>query len=1043
MVGNDWVNSYLEAILAAEPGIGDSKSSLLLRERGHFSPSRYFVEEVITGFDETDLHRSWVQAAATRSPQERNTRLENLCWRIWNLARQKKKVEGKNAKRAAKRHLLREKARKEVTADMSEDFSEGEKADVPGEIPTLSDGSNTKGRMSRVSSVDVFENWFAQHKEKKLYIVLISLHGLIRGENMELGRDSDTGGQVKYVVELARALGSMPGVYRVDLLTRQVSAPGVDSSYSEPTEMLNPLDTDNTEQEHGESSGAYIVRIPFGPKDKYVPKELLWPHIPEFVDRALSYIMKTSKALDEEIGEGGQVWPVSIHGHYADAGDSAALLSGALNVPMVFTGHSLGRDKLEQLLKQGRPKEEINSNYKIMRRIEAEELCLDASEIVITSTKQEIEEQWNLYDGFDPVLERKLRARMKRGVSCLGRFMPRMVVIPPGMEFHHIVPHDVDADGDDEDPQSADPPIWSEIMRFFSNPRKPMILALARPDPKKNLVTLVKAFGECRPLRELANLVRPTLIMGNRNDIDELSTTNASVLLSILKLIDKYDLYGQVAMPKHHKQSDVPEIYRLAAKTKGVFINPAFIEPFGLTLIEAGAHGLPTVATINGGPVDIHRVLDNGLLVDPHDQQAISDALLKLVSDKHLWTKCRQNGLKNIHLFSWPEHCKTYLARIASCKQRSPKWQRVEFENSDPDSPSDSLRDIHDISLNLKLSLDGEKSSVDTNFEAEDNTTTAERKAKLEKAISTLSQKKISTEKIDSKMPTLKRRKHIFVVSVDCSATSDLLQVVKTVMDVAGGSTGFILSTSMTVSETHEALISGGLKPQDFDAVICNSGSELYFTASASEDNNNKNVLPYTHDPDYHSHIEFRWGGENLRKTLVRWIRSVEEKKKLKQGEILCEDEASSTNYCLSFKVKDPASIPPMKELRKLMRIQALRCNVVYCQNGARLNVIPVLASRSQALRYLLVRWGIDLSNMVVFVGDSGDTDYEGLLGGVHKTVILKGIANDLRELHGNRSYPMEDVTPLNSPNITEAEECGRDAIKVALEKLGINLLKH
>ena len=56
--------------------------------------------------------------------------------------------------------------------------------------------------------------------------------------------------------------------------------------------------------------------------------------------------------------------------------------------------------------------------------------------------------------------------------------------------------------------------------------------------------------------------------MGNRNDIDELSTTNSSVLLSILKLIDKYDLYGQVAMPKHHKQSDVPEIYRLAAKTK-------------------------------------------------------------------------------------------------------------------------------------------------------------------------------------------------------------------------------------------------------------------------------------------------------------------------------------------------------------------------------------------------------------------------------------------------------------------------------------------
>lgn len=44
-------------------------------------------------------------------------------------------------------------------------------------------------------------------------------------------------------------------------------------------------------------------------------------------------------------------------------------------------------------------------------------------------------------------------------------------------------------------------------MRFFTNPRKPMILALARADPKKNITTLVKAFGECRPLRDLANLV--------------------------------------------------------------------------------------------------------------------------------------------------------------------------------------------------------------------------------------------------------------------------------------------------------------------------------------------------------------------------------------------------------------------------------------------------------------------------------------------------------------------------------------------------------
>ena len=96
---------------------------------------------------------------------------------------------------------------------------------------------------------------------------------------------------------------------------------------------------------------------------------------------------------------------------------------------MLFTGHSLGRDKLEQLLRQGRlSRDEINSTYKIMRRIEAEEISLDASETVITSTRQEIEEQWRLYDGFDPILGRKLRARIRRNVSCYGRFMPRMAV---------------------------------------------------------------------------------------------------------------------------------------------------------------------------------------------------------------------------------------------------------------------------------------------------------------------------------------------------------------------------------------------------------------------------------------------------------------------------------------------------------------------------------------------------------------------------------------------------------------------------------------
>ena len=53
-----------------------------------------------------------------------------------------------------------------------------------------------------------------------LYIQMFSVHGLVRGEAPELGRDADTGGQVKYVLELARHLSAFDEVDRVDLVTR-------------------------------------------------------------------------------------------------------------------------------------------------------------------------------------------------------------------------------------------------------------------------------------------------------------------------------------------------------------------------------------------------------------------------------------------------------------------------------------------------------------------------------------------------------------------------------------------------------------------------------------------------------------------------------------------------------------------------------------------------------------------------------------------------------------------------------------------------------
>lgn len=63
--------------------------------------------------------------------------------------------------------------------------------------------------------------------DQKLYILMVSVHGLMRGHDMELGRDADTGGQITYVIELARALGRNNKVAQVDLLTRRIEDPQV------------------------------------------------------------------------------------------------------------------------------------------------------------------------------------------------------------------------------------------------------------------------------------------------------------------------------------------------------------------------------------------------------------------------------------------------------------------------------------------------------------------------------------------------------------------------------------------------------------------------------------------------------------------------------------------------------------------------------------------------------------------------------------------------------------------------------------------------
>lgn len=455
-------------------------------------------------------------------------------------------------------------------------------------------------------------------KNKNLTIHMFSLHGLIRSENLEMGRDADTGGQIKYVLEEGLELSRQPEVGRVDLFTRLINDPTVSDDYSVAVEEV----TDKFR----------IIRIPCGGR-KYLRKELLWGHLDEYIDKTVKFIKREGDLPD------------LVHGHYADAGYVAMWLSRLFGVPFIFTGHSLGRSKKQKLLNDGMTEEQVVRKYKINQRIEAEEDVLQSADLIVTSTNQEVEKQYGEY---------------------LSHQFPDFSVIPPGIDLTKFYPyyHDqMSGKEPDEQQMHTHASILRELERFFKNNEKPLILALCRPDKRKNIAGLIEAYGKNRELQAMANLA---IYAGIRKDITIMEDNEQGVLTDMLLLMDKYDLYGKMAIPKKHDfQLEVPELYRVAAASKGVFVNAALTEPFGLTLLEAAATGLPLVATDDGGPRDIMANCQNGALVDPTNTEAIASAIRELVADSEKWETASKNGVLNVREhYSWEAHARKYIGEI-------------------------------------------------------------------------------------------------------------------------------------------------------------------------------------------------------------------------------------------------------------------------------------------------------------------------------------------------------------------------------------------
>ena len=270
---------------------------------------------------------------------------------------------------------------------------------------------------------------------------------------------------------------------------------------------------------------------------------------------------------------------------------------------------------------------------------------------------------------------------------------------------------------------------------------------------------------------------------------------------------------------------------------------------------------MPVVATQNGGPVDILKALHNGLLVDPHSAEGITTALLSLLADKGRWVECRRNGLRNIHRFSWPHHCRLYLSHVATyVDQPSPhQLLRVPLglsasmsQGGADESLSDSLR-----GLSLHISVDA---SNDLN--AGDSAA----------AIMDALRRRPASEKPASSARALGfapgRRQSLLVVAVDCygdDGKPDVEKLKKAIEaatscgEVAGGKQGYVLSTGMTILEAAEALKACGADPAGFDAMICSSGAEICYPWKE-----------LAADEEYSGHVAFRWPGDHVKSAVPR-----------------------------------------------------------------------------------------------------------------------------------------------------------------------------
>jgi glycosyltransferase involved in cell wall biosynthesis len=85
-----------------------------------------------------------------------------------------------------------------------------------------------------------------------------------------------------------------------------------------------------------------------------------------------------------------------------------------------------------------------------------------------------------------------------------------------------------------------------------------------------------------------------------------------------------------------------------------IFVFPSTTDTFGNVIIEAQASGVPVIVSDSGGPKELVRNNENGLITKSHDLDDLTDALRRLIVDPALRERMRANARESVADRSWP-----------------------------------------------------------------------------------------------------------------------------------------------------------------------------------------------------------------------------------------------------------------------------------------------------------------------------------------------------------------------------------------------------